>query len=130
MQFQTPSIVGRHVCTCFRYLVGKENGRLDFSFAATRGAHFRHVHFYRRTNALASDLHQTELAERQHVMLRPVAFHQFAHILIQLLLVSLVIHIDEIDDDDTSDVSQAKLVHQLIRRQHIELERILLLVLE
>ena len=38
------------------------------------------------------------------------------------------IHIDEVDDDDSSDIAQSELMHDLIRRHHIVLEGIFFLV--
>ena len=114
-----------HLC----YLVGKENRRLDFSLSHTGRTSLHHLNLYRRTNALTRDLHKAELTERKHIVLSAVAFHQFAYIIVQLLLVAFVIHVDEIHDDDTANIAQTKLVNQLISRQHVELERILLLVL-
>ena len=116
--------------TSFFDLVGKEDGGLDFSFAATGGAYLRHIHFHRRTYTLAGDLHQAELAELQHIMFRTVTIHQLTHIVVELLLVAFVVHVDKIDDDNTSDVPQTKLVNQLVRCEHVKLEGVLFLVLE
>ena len=113
----------------FLNLVRKEQGSLDFTFSTASRACLFHLHLHRRSNPLSRDLHESELTEREHIMLRAVAIHQFSHIVIQLLLMLFRIHVDKIDDDDSSDIPQAKLVHQFIGLQHIELECIFLLVL-
>ena len=58
-----------------------------------------------------------------------IPFHEFADILVELLLVAFIIHVNKIDDDNASNITQSKLVNQLVSCQHIKLERILLLVL-
>ena len=129
MELHSASVFRCHVRTRLFHLLGEENRGLYPALAHTGRTSLLHLHLNRRTNPLTGNLHQTELTERQHVMLGAVAFHQFPYIVVQLLLVVLGIHIDEIDDDDSSDVPQPQLVYQLIRCQHVELVGVLLLVL-
>ena len=129
IESQASAVLPRHMFTCIGNLVGEEDRRLYFTFAHTCRAGLHHLHFHRRPYPLARDLHQSELAEWQHVVLCPVAFHQFAYIVVQFLLVVFVIHVDKIDDDYSPNVAQTQLVHQLIGCEHVELERIFLLVL-
>ena len=130
MKLDSSSMLLHFVLYLLDDLVGKEDGRLDLSFSSAGRAHFFHLHFDGRSNALACDLHQAELTERQHIMFGAIAIHQLPHIVVQLLLMVFIIHIDEIDNDDSAYIAQTKLVHQLVGRQHIKLEGILLLVLE
>ena len=62
-------------------------------------------------------------------MLRPVAVHELAYEVIELLLMAFIVHVDEIDDDDAADIAQTQLMYQLLCCQHVKLEGILLLVL-
>ena len=130
MELESSSVLVVLVRNLLLELVGKEDRRLDLTFATTCRAGLFHMHLHGRANALARDLHQTELTERKHIVFRAIALHEFAYVVIQLVLMLFGIHIDEIYDDDTAYIAQTELVNQLIRGQHIKLERILLLVLE
>ena len=44
-------------------------------------------------------------------MFRTIALHQFADILVELLLVAFIIHVNKIDDDNASNITQSKLVN-------------------
>ena len=112
----------------FLHLVGKEDGRLHSAFAQTGRTHFRYVHFHRGAHTLACNLHESEFGEGQYIVASAVATHQFAHLVVQLILMLLGIHIDKIDDDDTSYIAEPQLVYNLFGCQHIVLERILLLI--
>ena len=111
------------------YLVGEENRRLNLTLAHTGRTSLHHLYLYRRTYTLTRDLHESELTERQHIVLSAITFHQFAYIIVQLLLVAFVVHVDKINNDDAAYISQTELVNQLVCGQHVELERVLLLVL-
>ena len=91
-------------------------------------AYLCYVHLHSRSNALTGDLHQSELAERQDVMPCSVVCHQFAHVLVELLLMIFGVHVNVIDNDYTSNIPQAQLVNDLFCSQHVVVEGVLLLV--
>ena len=62
------------------------------------------------------------------MVLGTIFLHEHADVVIQLLLVILGVHVDEIDNDDSSDVSEPHLVSYFVGSKHVEPERILLLV--
>ena len=118
-----------HVRALFLHLFGEEDRRLDFTLSHTGRTGLHYIHFHCRTYPLPGDLHQSELTEGQYIMASPVAFHQAAYIVVQLLLVLLAIHVDKVDNDNTTYIPQAELVHQFICGKHVELEGVFLLVL-
>ena len=102
MKLQSSSVLVVLVLYLFGDSVGEEDRRLNLTFSSACGAYFLDLHLYGGTHPLPRDLHQTELTERQHVMLGAVTLHEFAYVVVQLLLMPFVIHIDEIDDDDSA----------------------------
>ena len=56
-------------------LVGEQDARLDFSCAVTCGTAFLYCDVHCRAYALTCDLHESEFAQRQHIVFRAVAFH-------------------------------------------------------
>ena len=114
----------------FLYLVCEEQGGLYFSFSHACWADFHDLHLNGWSDSLSCDLHESELAERQHIMPCAVSFHEFAHMVVELLLVLFGVHVDEVHDDDSADVSESELVRQFIRSEHVELVCVFLLVLE
>ena len=102
-QFLHSKFVGDVVNLSFQR-VGKEERGLNRSFAHTGGAFFFDMNVHGGTNTLACNLHESELRERQDVVLGTIGLHQFGHVLIEFLAMFGCIHVDEIDDDDTSDV--------------------------
>ena len=62
-----------------------------------------------RTYALASNLHQTELAEWKNVVAGSVLLHVFAHALIKKLAIYCEVHVNEVYDNNTSHIAQTKL---------------------
>ena len=85
--------------------IGKQDGRLDFSFSETGRTIFVCIHVHGRADALTGDLHQTELAERQNIMFCTVFLHVLTHAFVEFLPVFSKIHINEVDNDDSSHVS-------------------------
>src|SRR6266568_1566935 len=63
--------------------------------------------------ALARHLDQAELADLGHVGPRAVRLERLVEGLPDLLAVGLLVHVDEVDDDDAADVAQAELVGNL-----------------
>ena len=81
-----------------------------------------------RTDTLAGDLHETELGEGQHVVLGPVPAHLLLHVLVQGVAVFRRVHIDEIDDDDTTHIAEPELPRDLFGCDLVDLEGVLFLV--
>ena len=61
-------------------------------------------------------------------MSRAVALHQLDHVLIEELTILLVMHVDEVDDDDTTHISQAELTSELFGCDEIDVNRCALLL--
>ena len=80
---------------------------------------FLGFHFSDRTYTLARYLHQSKFGQRQHLMLGRIVFHAGAHTLVHLLLVLCRTHIYQVDDDDTSHITQTHLTSNFIYRCHI-----------
>ena len=62
---------------------------------------------------LARDLDEAEARDVDDVRLRAVVFDLLAHVGEQLFLLRLLLHVDEVDDDDAADVAQANLLEDL-----------------
>ena len=84
-------------------------------------------HIHNRTYTLARNLHKTKLTQREYVVLRTIFLHILTHPLIEQLTVFCKMHIDKIDHDNTSHITQTQLPRQLIGSTQINLERVLLL---
>ena len=83
----------------------KQNGRLDFPFAETGRAVFVGGYVHSGTHTLTGNLHQTEFAEGQDVVLCTVFLHVLTHAFVQFLAVFGKVHVDKIDNDDSSHIS-------------------------
>src|SRR5258706_4622903 len=68
----------------------------------------------RRAKALARQLHQTETRNLAHLHPRAVVTQRFAQAVLHLALVALVLHVDEIDDDQAAQVAQPQLAGNLV----------------
>ena len=71
---------------------------------------------------LACDLHYSKLRDGKNVVFCLVVRHGGFHSLVNLALVTLVFHIDEVDDDKTSEVAKSQLPSYLNARLDIGLE--------
>ena len=71
---------------------------------------------------LSGNLHDAQLGNGQDVMLRFVVRHRGLHLLKDFPLVILVLHVDEVDDDQTAQVSEAHLPTNLHRRLDVRLQ--------
>src|SRR6266568_4034084 len=60
----------------------------------------------RGTQPLARKLHQAEARDLAHLHPRPVEAQRFAQAVLHLALVALVLHVDEIDDDEPAQVAK------------------------
>ena len=106
MNSNASSIMFTHLGNMFFNLVSKEQSRLYLTFAQTHWADLSHIHFHRRAHALASDLHQSEFTERENIVFCAVISHKLTHVVIQLILVFLGVHINKINNDNTSNITQ------------------------
>ena len=109
--------------------VAEQDGGLDHVAATADGAGLGGLHVHDGTHALAGDLHQAELRERQDVVLGTVARHEFLDVLVELLAMLRLGKVDEIDHDDATHVAQAHLTTYLVGCCHIDQQGVLLLVL-
>lgn len=66
------------------------------------------------TELLARHLHQAERGDLGDLVLRAVAAETFDHAAQHEVAIGLEHHVDEVDDDDAADVSQAQLAHDLL----------------
>ena len=109
-------------------LLVEQHRGFDLARAVAGRTHVRHILHGHRTHALARDLHQPELRERQHRVLGLVGGHEAHHLVVERLAVLRLVQVDEVDDDDAAQVAQAQLAGDLLRRGQIDVERRLLLV--
>ena len=107
--------------------VGEEDGWLDASLAETGWASFIGVHVHGRAYTLAGNLHESEFAERQDVVLGTVFLHVLAHAFVEFLPVLGQTHIDEVDYNDAAHITQTQLSGQLIGCSQVYVEGVGLL---
>jgi hypothetical protein len=81
-----------------------------------------HIDVHGGAHALTCDLHQSELAQRQNVVACTVFLHVLAHALIEQLPVLGQVHVDEVDHDDSSHITQSELSGQLIGSTEVGIE--------
>ena len=117
---QQPNLAVEHL--------GEEQARLDGAVTVTGGAGLLHVDFLHGTDALSRDLHQSELRQRQDVVLGAVAFHVLAHALVEGFAVFRLLHVDEVHDDDAAHVAQTQLAGQLVGGAQVHVEGVGFLV--
>ena len=86
-------------------MVGKEYRRRNLAFAVANRTILIGHDVESGTHTVAGNLHKAELAERQNVVPGPVAFHQFPHTIVKFLPVFGTVHIDVVDNDDTSHIA-------------------------
>src|ERR1700733_4618647 len=75
--------------------------------------------FERLLDALAGDGYQSEIVELQRFRRSPIMPELFFQSLHNALAVAALIHINEIDDDDTAEIAQPDLSHNLFDRIHV-----------
>ncbi len=73
-------------------------------------------------DALAGNGHQAEIVELENLVGSPVGAHGFFEGLHDFLAVFALIHIDEIDHDDSAEIAQPDLTHNLFDRVSIGLD--------
>ena len=94
------------------------------AFSEADGAGFSSGDIHGRAYPLACYLHQSEFAERKYVVLGPVFLHVLTHAFIELLPVFRQIHVDEVNDDNSSHITQAQLACQLVGCSQVNLQSI------
>ena len=80
----------------------------------------------RRAKALARQLHQAETRDLAHLHPRAVVAQRVAQASLHFALVVLVLHVDEIDDDEAAKVAQPQLPGDLVGRLGVGVVRGLL----
>ena len=108
-------------------LIGKQNARLHLASTETGRAGFLYIHIHGRSYTLSCNLHQSELAQRQNVVLGTILLHVLAHTLVEHLSVFCQIHVDEIDNNDASHVSQPQLSCQFVGSTQVYIKGVSLL---
>ena len=108
-------------------LVGEEDACLDLARSEACRTVFLHVDVDGRAYSLTSNLHESELRQRQYMVACPVGLHVLTHTLIQQLPVFGKVHVDEVHHDDSSHISQSQLSCQFVSRSEVSLQSVLFL---
>ena len=87
--------------------IRKKDGWLYATFPEAGGTGFIRVDIHGRTHALAGNLHQSKFAERQNVMFSSVFLHVLTHTFVQFLPVLGQIHVNEVNHDNTTHITQS-----------------------
>lgn len=85
-------------------------GRAGHAATAAVGAFFAKQLCERFTGAFARHFDEAELGYVGHFYMTSIALEGFLERILDLFLVLVVLHIDEVDDDQASDAAQFKLV--------------------
>src|SRR6185437_4713836 len=104
-------------------LVADGLGRLHEATSLTRPAGLAEQVLEALARALAGHLHQTERRETHYVALRAVAGEGGRERTEHLAAMRLIVHVDEVDDDDAAEVAQTQLPADAGRRLEIGAER-------
>src|SRR3712207_2102548 len=115
------------LCDELLEVVGKGDRRLYLAGALAGGASLLRGYHGRLTYTLTCDLHQSEFAQRKDLVRGSISLHQLHHVLVESLIVCSFVHIDEVDHDDASEVSQAYLPSDEVGDGHVYIEGGLLL---
>src|SRR3989442_8756177 len=107
-------------------LGGERRIRLGDAATLARRAHHREQRPEVLTHPLARHLDQHHLGDLEHVGARLVLGQRALEGPVHLLAVLGRLHIDEVDDDDPTEVAQADLAHDLAHRLEVDLEHGLL----
>ena len=105
-------------------LVGEEDACLDLARSEACRTVLLHVDVDGRAYSLTSNLHESELRQRQDVVACAVFLHVLAHALIEHLPVFGQVHVDEVYDDDAAHVAQSQLACQLVGCAEVGLQRV------
>ena len=77
----------------------------------------------RRTQSLTGELHQTKPGDLAHLNARTIVVQRIFQAVFDLALVLGVLHVDEVDHDQTAQIAQAQLPGDFIGRFKIGVER-------
>ncbi len=89
---------------------------------ALRGRAFEHA----GTQALARHLHQAEVADAPDLDAGAVVAQRILQPALDRAVVALLLHVDEVDDDEAGEVAQLQLAGDLVGRLEVGVERRLL----
>ena len=92
---------------------------LDAARARAVGAGHRERPLEALPLPLAGDLDEPELGDGEHPVLRPVLLQLGLEGRDELLPVLLLLHVDEVDDEEAAQVAQADLPHDLLDGLHV-----------
>src|SRR6185437_6789313 len=124
---QDQKLAGGFVCALAQDLaedlVADGLGRLHEATSLTRPAGLAEQVLETLARALAGHLHQTERRETHYVALRAVAGEGVLERTEHLAAMRLIVHVDEVDDDDAAEVAQTQLPADAGRRLEIGAER-------
>src|SRR4051794_24442589 len=95
------------VLEIFFYFIDNEYGGPYFSCTMAGWAIFCYGDGKFRFNTLACYLHQSKLGDGQDCVFGSVLGHEFLHCLVHYFFVLRKFHINEINDNDTSEIPQA-----------------------
>ena len=73
------------------------------------GAGFAGAFQHTGAHALARHFHQSETADAAHLNARAVSFQRFFHLAFNGAIIAVLIHIDEVNDQQAGEVAQASL---------------------
>ena len=103
----------RHLTNASHRLVRDRGHRDDATSTVTCGAGFREDLRQTRARALARHLHQAQLGDLEDVAPHLVLLEGGIERVHDVLLVSRIHHVDEVDDDDAPDVAESQLIDDL-----------------
>src|SRR5690348_7789379 len=75
---------------------------------------------------LARKLHEPEARDLAHLYARTVVAKRLAQSIFDVALITLILHVDEVDDDQSAQIAQAELARQLLRGFEVGTQRRLL----
>ena len=85
----------------------EEDGRLYLATSGAGGTVFSCLDMHFGPDPLTGDLHQAKLTQRKDVVLGFINRHHLLHPVVQLLLVVVLVHINEVHHDNPAHISQA-----------------------
>src|SRR6516164_3823778 len=97
-----------------QYFISDRGRGFDFPASLAMWAGPEQLIFQTLAGSLPGHLHQPELGNFQNIGAHLVSFERLLERVVDLLSVRFLLHIDEIDNDDTADISQAQLTHDFL----------------
>src|SRR5260221_12446463 len=111
---------------CAQDMQRRRFGRADMAGAGAMGAGLGRRLDQRRSQPLARQFEQAERADATELDACAVVFHAFLETALDRALVAVLLHVDEIDDDEAGEVAQTELAGDLLRRLEVGAQRRLL----